>query len=193
MHDIEPYYHWRERYNSERDEQSPFYGRAYSEFTFTNKVYNYFVHPQWDDFGSQTLYAKHIWSDYEEGFAVIELIGEWNDTLYNDVKFLKEEVIDTLALAGIHKYAIVCENVLNFHGDDNCYYEEWAEEARDEGGWVAFINTLKHVEEEMQETQLDHYVFFGGRFNGLEWRPKKPQYLMQAVEAMIFATPMRLG
>ncbi len=175
MHDIEPHFQWREYYTSDRDRLSPFHGRAYSEFTYTNKVYNYFIHPQWDDFGSQTLYAKHLWSDYEEGYAIIELIGEWNDALYNDIKYLKEEVADVLIEAGITKFVVICENVLNFHSDDNCYYEEWAGEIRDEGGWIAFVNTLQHVEEELDEAMIDHYVFYGAALNGLHWRPKKPK------------------
>jgi len=56
MHDIEPYYKWREYYVASEDEQSPFYGRTYDEFKFTKKIYNYFIHPQWDYIGSQTLY-----------------------------------------------------------------------------------------------------------------------------------------
>ena len=54
-----------------------FYGRQYDEFKFTNKIYNYFIHPQWDDFGSATLYAKILYVEYDEGYAVIELMGEW--------------------------------------------------------------------------------------------------------------------
>ena len=192
MHDIEPHFHWREHYTSERDRQSPFYGRAYSEFTFTNKVYNYFVHPQWDDFGSQTLYAKHLWSDYEEGFAIVELIGEWNDALYNDVRFVKQEIADPLLLAGISKFIVVCENVLNFHGDDNCYYEEWAEEAREEGGWIAFVNTLRHVDDELREAMVDPYVYFGEAFTGMHWRPKKPKDVYRTVSALIERVPVRL-
>lgn len=193
MHDIEPHYHWREHYDSERDPRSPFHGRVYSEFTFTNKVYNYFIHPQWDEFGSQTLYAKHLYSDYDEGFAVIELIGEWNDTLYNDVKFVKEEIADALAVHGISKFILLCEHVLNFHGDDNCYYEEWVEEAREEGGWVVLVNTLPHVQEGLREAMVDHYVYFGEYFDGLAWRPKKPGHLYRAVAALVEAVPVRLG
>lgn len=48
MHDIEPWWGWRDEYVAEKDSRSPFYGRTYDEFTFTNKVYNYFIHPQWD-------------------------------------------------------------------------------------------------------------------------------------------------
>ena len=58
MHDIEPYFNWRHLYISADDEQSPFYGREYSEVEFTNSIYNFVIHPQWDDFGSETLYIK---------------------------------------------------------------------------------------------------------------------------------------
>jgi len=193
MHDIEPHYHWRELYQSEKDQNSPFYSRVYSEFTFTNKVYNYYIHPQWDDFGSQTLYAKQLWGDYESGTAIIELIGEWNDILYNDIKFLKEEVIDPLLLAGVSKFVILCENVLNFHGDDNCYYEEWVEEVRENDGWVALLNTLPHVVDELNLAMVDHYVFYSNRLNDIPWRPKKPKDLIRYVEGMLEATTMRIG
>ena len=193
MHDIEPFYRWRERYTSEEDDRSPFYGRVYSEFTYTNKVYNYFLHPQWDDFGSQTLYAKQIWTDYDRGYAIVELIGEWNDVLYNDVKFLKEELVDPLLAEGVTRFIFSCENVLNFHGDDDCYYEEWAEEAGEAGGWIALVNTLPHVEEGLRETMLDRHLHFGGALAELAWRPKKPRDVLDAVEDVLARTPARLG
>ena len=192
MHDIEPHFAWRDDYASEDDERSPFFGRVYSEFTYTNKVYNYFLHPQWDDFGSQTLYGKQLYTDYREGYAILELIGEWNDLLYNDVKFLKEEVVDPLLAAGVSRFVLICENVLNFHGDDDCYYEEWAEEAREEGGWVALINTLPHVDDELREAMVDLYVHFGGDFAGVPWRPLKPKQIVRLVEGLMGEVPARL-
>ncbi len=192
MHDIEPFHRWRDDYTSEADRRSPFYKRVYSEFTFTNKVYNYFIHPQWDDFGSQTLYAKQIWADYEASFAIIELIGEWNDALYNDVKFLKREVGDHLLDRGISRFVLVCEHVLNFHADDDCYYAEWAEEAAEEGGWIALINTLPHVDDELRGAMIDNSVFFGGDFARLAWRPKKPKAVMKMIEGLIHRVPARL-
>ena len=192
MHDIEPHYLWRDNYTSERDGRSPFYGRVYSEFTYTNKVYNYFLHPQWDDFGSQTLYAKQLYADYERGYTILELIGEWNDLLYNDVKFLKEEVIDPMLEAGISRFVVLCENVLNFHGDDNCYYEEWVEEAREGGGWVALVNTLPHVDDELREAMVDHYVYFGEAFAQVPWRPRKPKQIVELVGALVEGVPVRL-
>ena len=79
MQEIEPFYSWREYYASEEDELSPFYGREYNEFEFTNTIYNYFIHPQWDEFGSATLYVKIIFADYEAGVVIMEFTGEWTD------------------------------------------------------------------------------------------------------------------
>ena len=124
MHDIEPYYNWRHLYTAEEDSKSPFFGRTYSEFEFTQTVYNYYIHPQWDDIGSQTLYLKVLYADYEIGFAVIELIGEWNDAIENDIMTLKRELIDKMVFQGISKFIMIGENVLNFHSSDECYYEE---------------------------------------------------------------------
>jgi len=140
MHDIEPYYKWRAYYSSEKDEKSPFYGREYSEFTYTNKVYNYFIHPQWDFFGSSTLYGKSLFVDYDESYAVIELIGEWNDCLNNDVMFLKRHFVDALIKQGINKFILACDNVLNFHCSDNSYYEEWWDDVKDDGGWICIFS-----------------------------------------------------
>jgi len=72
-------------YTAEEDEKSPFFGRTYSEFEYSQSVYNYYIHPQWDEFGSKTLYLKVLYADYAENFAIIELIGEWNDAVENDI------------------------------------------------------------------------------------------------------------
>ena len=88
MHTIEPFYNWRHIYVSEEDQRSPFYGRQYSEFEYSQTVYNYYIHPQWDDFGSKTLYLKILIADYEEKYAIIEMLGEWNDAIENDMCLL---------------------------------------------------------------------------------------------------------
>ncbi|MCG8328887.1 MAG: hypothetical protein MI974_14440 [Chitinophagales bacterium] len=185
MHDIEPYYRWREHYVAAEDEHSPFYGRIYDEFRFSNKVYNYYIHPQWDEFGSATLYLKVLYADYYDGYAIIELIGEWNDCLSNDIMFLKRDLIDEMIRQGIHKYILICENVLNFHGSDDCYYEEWYEDVNEEGGWICLLNTLNHVNDEMRDTQLQQYISFGEPFNEVNWRPHKPKVIFKAIEAMV--------
>ena len=193
VHDIEPHFKWRDQYVASDDEHSPFHGRIYDEFRYTQKVYNYFIHPQWDEFGSQTLYTKILFVDYEENFAILEFIGEWNDSLYNDVSFLKRDVIDLMIHKGITKYILLCENVLNFHGSDNCYYEEWYDDVKDEGGWITFVNALEHVEEEMKETQIQFYANFGEYFNTLNWRPQKPKHIFKAIEALVHGDIKRLS
>jgi hypothetical protein len=174
MHDIEPYYKWREYYKASEDKHSPFFGIANDEFKFTNKVYNYFIHPQWDDFGSQTLYMKLLFVDYEDGIAFIELIGEWNDCLNNDIMFLKREIIDQLLKNDISKFIIFCDNVLNFHGDDDSYYEEWYEDAYDVNGLITFVNLQEHVLKEMESFHIQHYINLGPNLNNINWRLKTP-------------------
>jgi len=185
MHSIEPHFTWRDYYIASEDSRSPFYGRKYSEFSFTHQLYNYFLHPQWDEFGSSTLYGKILYADYIEGYALIELIGEWNDTLHNDIMYLKRNLVDRLMSEGIYKFAFFCDNVLNFHGSDDDYYAEWAEEAHEEGGWIVFINTRLHVEEEMHDSRLQHYVHFGEDYNDIVWRSQKPPIVFQILDAMV--------
>jgi len=176
MHDIEPFFNWRSYYSAEEDERSPFFGKVYDEFMFTNKIYNYFIHPQWDSIGSHTLYAKLLFTDYDEGYAIIELIGEWNDCLNNDVMFLKRYFADRLIDNKISKFILLCDNVLNFHGSDNCYYEEWWDDIKDEDGWICFVNTLDHVLDEIESSQIHHYCECGEEFQELNWRKRHPKY-----------------
>lgn len=192
MHDIEPYFKWRDQYVAADDDRSPFFGRTYSEFQFSQKIYNYYIHPQWDEFGSSTLYMKIIFVDYDEAFAIIELIGEWNDCLHNDVMILKREIVDLLAHQGINKYIIIGENVLNFHGDDDAYYEEWQEDVVDENGWICFINLLEHVEQEMKDTQLQYFVNFGGELNDVDWRVMSPKNVFKTIESIIHGAVKQL-
>src|SRR5215470_5402946 len=123
MHEIEPFYNWRHLYTAEEDARSPFYGRTYSEFEYSQTVYNYYIHPQWDEFGSRTLYMKILYTDYDQHFTIIELIGEWNDAIENDIMTLKRDIVDDMMYEGIAKFILITENVLNFHSGDKDYYE----------------------------------------------------------------------
>jgi hypothetical protein len=183
VHDIEPYYNWLHLYNAAEDEQSPFYGREYSEFTFTHAVYNYLIHPQWDFFGSNTLYLKILYTDYIDGYAILEMMGEWNDALYNDIMMLKREVLEILNEQGIQKFILLGENVLNFHASDDSYYEEWFQETED--GWIAFVNFREHVLEEFRKARIDYFINFGGDLDELQWRKLSPRQMQEAVEAVI--------
>ena len=185
MHDLEPYWNWRHRYTAEEDERSPFHGKEYSEFYFTHAVYDHAIHPQWDDFGSSTLYLKILYADYDDGFVVIEFIGEWNDLLHNDIMFLKRDIVEVLMAQGINKFILVGENVLNFHASDESYYEEWWDDVEDAGGWIALLNFREHVLEDIQAANIDQYFLIGGRLKGLNWRTQEPKELFKRVEAYV--------
>lgn len=183
MHTIEPYYKWREFYSSEKDTASPFYGVQYSEFHFTNHIYNFAIHPQWDDFGSETLLLKVLFVDYEEGYCIIEMIGEWNDAINNDIMLLKRELIDLMIDDGIDKFILIGEHVLNFHSSDDSYYEEWAEDLG--GGWVTLINFHPHVLDEMENAGIGNYFLIKEQFEQVDWRLLKPQMMFEKVEMML--------
>src|SRR3982751_2996274 len=150
MQDIEPFYNWRHLYVAEEDKLSPFFGRVYSEFEFSQTVYNYYIHPQWDDFGSRTLYLKVLMADYEEKYAIIELFGEWNDAIENDIMTLKRDVLEKFMYEGIHKFILITENVLNFHSGDRDYYEELYDELSEEEGWIVAINMPSQTQHDFQ-------------------------------------------
>jgi hypothetical protein len=179
MHDIEPFYNWRHIYISEEDERSPFYGREYSEFQFSQTIYNYYIHPQWDDFGSKTLYMKVLMADYEEHYLVVELIGEWNDAIENDIMEIKREVVDPFISEGINKFILVTENVLNFHSGDCDYYEEWYEEVSNSGGWIAAINMPEQTQYDFRKAHIDRYIELTDIDN---WRIYRPIHLFRKID-----------
>ncbi len=183
MHDIEPYYRWRDDYVAAEDERSPFYQTEYSEFEFDKLVYNYYIHPQWDYFGSQTLYLKVLFADYERQYAIIEFIGEWNDTIYNDIMLLKREILEVMMHEGINKFILIGENVLNFHASDDSYYEEWFQDV--EEGWIAGVNFREHVVDEFKRSNIDYYINFGGNLDDMVWRNLKPIQFFKKVEEQL--------
>ena len=183
MHTIEPYYNWRNLYTAEDDPQSPFFQREYSETHYTDQIYDHYIHPQWDNIDSTTLFIKLLFTDYDEGYCIIELFGEWNDCLYNDIMFLKRDVIESLTREGINKFILIGENVLNFHSSDDCYYEELFDELED--GWMVFLNFHPHVLEEFSDANIDSYILFGEDFDLIEWRTHKPDQLFNKIETKV--------
>jgi hypothetical protein len=183
MHQIEPYFKWRDYYVAEEDEHSPFYQKQYDEFNFTHSIYNYVIHPQWDYIGSDTLFIKILYADYQESFAVIEMIGEWNDCINNDVMFLKRDILDMMLDHGVNKFIIIAENVLNFHFDIDDYYAELFEDVED--GWVVVLNLLNHVADEFKQYNLDYYLNFGENLNVINWRSMKPVELFQQIDRIM--------
>ncbi len=179
MQDIEPFYNWRYLYTAENDFRSPFYGSTYSEFEFSKTVYNYYIHPQWDEFGSRTLYMKLLFADYEMGYAIIELIGEWNDAIENDIMTIRRDVTDQLYANGIKKFIMIAENVLNFHSSDDSYYEEWKEQVSDDGGWMVIIGMPQQSQYDFRKARLTNFIEL---LDFPQWRTLKPDLVFQQID-----------
>jgi len=179
MQDIEPFYNWRHLYTAEEDSMSPFFGRTYSEFEYSQTLYNYYIHPQWDDFGSKTLYMKLLYIDYELNFAIIELLGEWNDAIENDIMTMRREVTDNLYKNGISKFILIAENVLNYHSSDKDYYQEWHEEVMDEDGWIVCINMPEATQYDFRKAKINYYVEL---MEIADWRTYKPFHLFKKID-----------
>ena len=183
MHLIEPFYLWRTDYIASEDPFSPFYEREYSEFEFQNSVYDFYIHPQWDTMGSPTLFIKILFVEYGDQFAIIELIGEWNDAIENDIMTFKRDIIDPMIDEGITKFILIGENVLNFHYSDDCYYEEWFDDVED--GWIALINFHDHVTKEFEKVNIDHYFAMGCELDDIEWRTYQPYQFYKKVNDLL--------
>ena len=180
MQDIEPYFNWRQFYITEEDEHSPYYQKEYSEFEYVDTIYNHYIHPQWDSIESESLFVKILYADYEDGYAFIELIGEWNDAIHNDIQFLKGNLLEILIGNGINKIILIGENVLNFHFDDDCYYEELQEELED--GYIVGISFMDHVIQEFEENYLTRFIQMTQSDFEASWRTYTPKALFKVIE-----------
>lgn len=183
MHDIEPYYNWLNYYDPAQDQFSPFYGKEYNFDVYSETIYGYYIDPAWDSIGSETLYVKVLFADYHLNFAVIEFLGEWNDALHNDIMTLKRNVIDTMLGHGIRKFILIGENIMNFHGSDDSYYEEWFEEVED--GWIAAVSFPEHVQDELKKYNIDCYINMGGTLQLDRWRVLTPANFFDVVDKLI--------
>ena len=67
MHELEPFYKWEGIYSASEDERSPFFGQTYQEFDIS--LYDHVLHPAWDYIGSETLYVKVLFADYEKSLS----------------------------------------------------------------------------------------------------------------------------
>lgn len=113
----------------------------------------------------------------------MEFIGEWNDCIYNDIMYLKRNIADVLIENGITKFILIGENVLNFHAEDNDYYQEWFEDIED--GWIACLNFRGHVIEEIESAHIDYYVAIGGSLNDIVWRSLSPKQVFEKVNSVL--------
>lgn len=183
MHTIEPHFRWLSDYDSCKDTKSPFYGKEYNYELFSENIYGYYINPAWDYIGSETLYIKLLMVDYKMKYAIIECIGEWNDALHNDIMHLKRNVLDVLIQRKINKFILICENVFNFHGSDDCYYEEWFEDAED--GWISSIGSRDFIHSEWRKFGIDSYINYGGELEIENWRTLSPMVLFQKCNDLI--------
>ncbi len=183
MHQIEPFANWLKYYDSSTDTESPFFGKEYNYELYTETIYGYYIDPAWDNFGSETLYLKTLYADYDKGFVVLEFIGEWNDTINNDIMTLKRDVLEVLMYAGIKKFILIGENIFNFHGSDDLYYEEWFDEV--EEGWIAAVSFPEFIQEEFKKYKIDMYVNMGGTLQIDQWRTLHPLRFFELVDGLI--------
>lgn len=179
MHTLEPFSGWLRYYDSSADEQSPFFENEYNFDVYRDTIYGYYIDPAWDSFGSETLYLKLLYADYEQGFAIVELLGEWNDAINNDIMTLKRGFVELLIREGIRKFILLGGHLMNFHGSDDCYYEEWHQEQDD--GWIALVDTPDFVCGEMNKYHLENYLHMGEALHISNWRTLHPQRLFELV------------
>jgi len=111
------------------------------------------------------------------------MIGEWNDAINNDIMHFKRNILDHMLSKGIKHFILIGENIFNFHGSDDCYYEEWFEEVED--GWIAAINFKDFIFTEWSKYSLDNYINFGGTLEIDNWRTMKPLIFYEAVKQVI--------
>ena len=111
------------------------------------------------------------------------MMGEWNDAVSNDIMYLKRNIIDHLQMNGINKYMLIGENIFNFHGSDDCYYEEWFDEI--DQGWIAAVNFRDFVTEEWKNYDIDSYINLGGRLDINNWRTMTPLIFFERVKGVI--------
>jgi hypothetical protein len=183
MHELRPHSGWENRYRATEDPRCPFYLEQGAPELGYHRMYDFVIHPEWDSVGCETLFVKQIFADYEQGYVVLELIGEWNDAVHNDVMEVKRRFADPLLAQGVDKFLLIADNLLNFHAGESDYYAEWAEET--EGGWVVILNARDHVLQDLTDARLTRYVWAGERYRFGAWRAQDPLALCQGVDQMI--------
>jgi hypothetical protein len=185
MHEIEPYYNWLRYYDSSFDERSPFFGKEYNNDLYQDTIYGYYIHPAWDSFESETLYLKVLYADYQLGYAILEFIGEWNDAINNDIMLLKRNFIEMLMKEGISKFVLIGENLMNFHGSDDSYYEEWFDDVEEVNGWIAAVSFPDFIQQEQRRFGIDQYINMGGTLQIDNWRTLHPKKLFELVNSLV--------
>lgn len=174
MQEIEPFFGWREYYRAEDDDLSPYFGKSYSEFEYTDAIYNHYIHPQWDNIDSESLFAKILYVNYESEFAIIELFGEWNDAISNDIGLLTTNLLSFLIDEGVNKIILLGTNVLNFHSGETDYYSELADSL--DSGWITLVDFRDHVLSELENKGILNWISLS-EIDFLDYRDENPETL----------------
>lgn len=178
--DIEPFYGWLVQYSHETDDRSPFHGVQHNLFYFDRFIHNIPCHPLWDDIGSESLLVKILYADYDIGYAIIELFGEWNDLFENDYKLLAENCLTYLIDQGIQRFILIGENVFHIYLETDDYYQALQEELED--GWICVMKMREEVREEMEQYGILDYFYWSPIVDELNWRRLRPKQLFRIVE-----------
>ncbi len=96
---------------------------------------------------------------------------------------LKRNIIEVLTSHGVNKFILIGENILNFHGSDDCYYEEWFEDVED--GWIAAVSFPEFIQDEFKKYNIDHYINMGGTLQLDQWRTLQPLHFFELVNGLI--------
>jgi len=113
-------------------------------------------------------------------YIVMENMGEGNDAIENDIMTLKKDVIEHFSDQGINKYILIAENVLNFHGSDREYYEEWREELQEDDGWAVLLNMPEQTQYDFKKLRLERYLEL---VDLPDWRIYKPIHLFRKIQS----------
>lgn len=179
LRDIEPFYGWLHLYSHDRDPRSPFHQVEHSLFHYDRSINSIPAHPLWDDIASESLLVKILYVHYGEGYAIIELFGEWNDLYDNDFKLLAENCLTYLIDQGVDKFILICENVFHIYLDADDYYQALQEEL--DNGWICTLRLRDEVREDMIQYGIDSYVYWNEDLDTLPWRRLKPPQLYALV------------
>lgn len=178
---IEPFYGWLHLYSHESDTRSPFHHIEHNLFEYDRHIYTFNAHPLWDTIDSESILLKILYADYQVGYAIIELLGEWNDLFENDFKLMCENCLTYLLDEGINKFIFICENVFNVFLERDDYYEAFSEELSDEG-WMCLLKARPNVLADFNDYNIGRYFYWNSQFDTLQWRKLQPWQLFDLIE-----------
>jgi len=96
---------------------------------------------------------------------------------------LKDSYLSDFQQNCCDKVELIGENILNFHGSDDSYYEEWFEDVED--GWIAAVCFPDFIQQELRKYRIDSYINMGGTLQIEIWRTLHPLQFYQLVSQLL--------